>query len=191
MLYCMVTSIQLITKPTKSAQLTEYSDDTISFGASKEFPWMVSAPPMRSLDLFRSADQSAVLWYEVGKWQRVARWEGFRIPPPPPPPPPFSPPPPPPPPSTSQTFGITQDFGLLVICALSSLLSLVDSNFQRMLKKYNFQAHWIGAIAKEVYQVAFLWGKLICGYHDINRTRYQCSNSSGNGFLLLKREIRK
>ena len=68
-------------------------------------------------------------WHSKG----LPWWEGFRIPPPfPPPPPPFpspfppSPPPPPPPPLLLKKLKPFALHGLLVICALPSLFSLVD-----------------------------------------------------------------
>ena len=64
-------------------------------------------------DLPRSTNQRGSIVIRLANGIAKSWWEGFRIPPPPPSP-------------TTQTFGITQDFGLLVICALSSLLGLVD-----------------------------------------------------------------
>ena len=64
-------------------------------------------------DLPRSTNQRGSIVIRLANGIAKSWWEGFRIPPPPPSP-------------TTQTFGITQDFGLLVICALSSLFGLVD-----------------------------------------------------------------
>ena len=117
------------------------------FGGSKELPrWcfrVSPSPPMKRLGLPRLPNPRCriVIRLANGKWhsKELPWWEGFRIPPPPPPP-------------ATETFRITRDYGLLVICAFPSLFSLVD--FEDKLstnaqEKINFQAHWTAAIAKE------------------------------------------